>query len=50
MSAEKPNQNEPSTEKGSDYQAPEVEEVISRENIEREVAYAGVIGPSQASN
>ena len=50
MSAEKVNQNEPSTEKGSDYQAPLVEEVIKREDVEREVAYAGVIGPSQPSN
>lgn len=49
MSEEKLNQNEPS-KTGSDYQAPAVEEVVSREGLEREVAYAGVVGISQPSN
>lgn len=34
----------------SDYQAPAIEEVVTREGIEREVAYAGVVGPSNAPN
>ncbi len=34
----------------NDYQAPKIEEVVSREGLEREVAYAGVVGPSQDSN
>lgn len=50
MSDEKPNSSEPVTETGSDYKAPAIEEVVSREGLEREVAYAGVIGPSQVNN
>lgn len=42
MSEEKLKQPEPSTEKGNDYQAPSIEEVVTREGVEREVAYAGV--------
>lgn len=49
MSAEA-NQSDPVREKGTDYQAPEIEEVIRREDVEREVAYAGVIGGSQQLN
>lgn len=30
----------------SDYEAPAIEEVVSREGLEREVAYAGVAAPS----
>ena len=41
MTGEKGNQNEPVAEKGNDYRAPEIEEVIRREDVEREVAYAG---------
>ncbi len=32
------------------YQAPAIEEVVNREGLEREVAYAGVIGGSQTAN
>jgi len=35
---------------GNQYEAPAIEEVVSREGLEREVAYAGLIGPSQATN
>ena len=50
MPEEKTNSNEPAKQTGNDYQAPEVEEVIRRDDVEREVAYAGVIGPSQQNN
>lgn len=30
----------------NDYQAPKIEEVVSREGLEREVAYAGIAAPS----
>lgn len=50
MSEEKSNPSEPAKPTANDYQAPEVEEVVSREGIEREVAYAGLIGPSQQIN
>jgi hypothetical protein len=38
------------TGKESDYETPAIEEVVTREGLEREVAYAGVIGPSQTVN
>ena len=50
MSEERINSNDPAKEAGNDYQAPQVEEVIKREDIEREVAYAGIIGSSQQQN
>ena len=31
----------------TDYQAPVIEEVVTRENLERETAYAGLPGGSQ---
>lgn len=50
MSEEKLSQSKTSTEKKSDYQAPVIEEVVTRDNIEREVAYAGITGGSQQLN
>jgi hypothetical protein len=50
MADEKSNPNEPANESTGDYQAPAVEEVVSREGLERQVAYAGEIGPSQQQN
>ena len=50
MSEEKSNANVPATEKGNDYQAPVIEEVVTRDALDREVAYAGVVGPSNQLN
>jgi len=50
MSEKNSNTNEPVKETGNDYQAPAIEEVVTREKIEREVAYAGVVGGSQQLN
>lgn len=50
MSEEKLNQPDASSENGSDYQAPAIEEVVTREGLEREVAYAGLVGISQQQN
>jgi hypothetical protein len=50
MSEQKLNLPTPPAENGSDYQAPAIEEVVSREGMEREVAYAGVQGPSVVFN
>jgi hypothetical protein len=50
MSEEKLNNPQPATENGNDYQPPAVEEVVSREGLEREVAYAGLVGQSQITN
>jgi hypothetical protein len=44
------NSNVPADETGSDYQAPEIEEVVTPEGLEREVAYAGIQGSSQVAN
>lgn len=38
------------SENQTDYQAPAIEEVVNREGLEREVAYAGVQGPSTLIN
>lgn len=48
MADEKPDNNPPAGD--SEYQAPQIEEVVSRDGLEREVAYAGLIGPSQNVN
>jgi hypothetical protein len=50
MSEEKPNSKEPATETGNEYQAPAVEEVVTRDGLEREVAYAGLVGQSPVVN
>ena len=50
MADEKSNPNGPANESTADYEAPAVEEVVSREGLEREVAYAGVVGQSQVNN
>lgn len=45
------NSNESAKETGNDYQAPQIEEVVTRDRIEREVAYAGIgPAPSQIAN
>ena len=49
MEDQKLNQNE-SAKNARDYESPAIEEVVSREGIEREVAYAGVINQSQLQN
>jgi hypothetical protein len=50
MSEEKLNADDRDTENGVAYQPPAIEEVVSREGLEREVAYAGLIGQSQLVN
>ena len=50
MSEEKLNSNESAANNADDYQAPAIEEVVSREALEREVAYAGLVGQSQVLN
>ena len=50
MSAENQKQNGSSTEKGNEYQAPVIEEVVTPDGLNREVAYAGVVAISQQSN
>ena len=46
MSDEKLSTTEPVAERGGLYKAPAIEEIVSRKKLEREVAYAGLIGPS----
>ena len=50
MSDEKRSSDQPVDEAGADYKAPAIEEVVTRETLEREVAYAGVIGGSNNPN
>ena len=50
MAEEQPGASDKTPENDTGYSAPKIEEVISREGLEREVAYAGIIGPSQAIN
>ena len=50
MSEEKPSSEESHSENKLAYEAPAIEEVVSREGLEREVAYAGVVGPSGGPN
>lgn len=50
MAEEKREAVNTSAEKETDYQAPAIEDVVSREKLEREVAYAGVPGPSTIIN
>jgi hypothetical protein len=40
---------EPVSECASEYQTPAIEEVVTREGLEREVAYAGVVSPGGAN-
>jgi hypothetical protein len=46
MAENRMSSTEPATVNGNDYEAPAIEEVVSREGMEREVAYAGTQGPS----
>lgn len=50
MSEENSNATESTSETTAEYQTPAIEQVVTREGFEREVAYAGVIGPSDLSN
>ncbi|HZK77291.1 MAG TPA: hypothetical protein VFC35_00170 [Gemmatimonadaceae bacterium] len=50
MAEQKSGASESNPEREKEYHAPAIEEVVSREGLEREVAYAGVQGPSQLSN
>jgi hypothetical protein len=49
MADEKLNQ-EQQEPNDANYESPRIEEVISPEGLEREVAYAGVVGPSVSIN
>lgn len=50
MSEDQSNSNHTDRKNGTEYQAPAIEEVVTREGIEREVAYAGIVAPSQGPN
>ena len=50
MSEEKLSAEDSRSEIEPAYEAPAIEEVVSREGLEREVAYAGVVGPSGGPN
>jgi hypothetical protein len=50
MSEKKPSEPTSTSANGTDYEPPAVEEVVTRDALEREVAYAGVPGPSQITN
>jgi hypothetical protein len=44
-------QEESAVAANTKYEAPAIEEVVTRDGLEREVAYAGIApGPSQISN
>lgn len=45
MAEQKPDETVPAPSQANGYETPEVEEVVTRDGIEREVAYAGQ--PSQ---
>ena len=47
MAEEKLEVTAPFSQKSDDYQPPKVEEVVTRENLEREAAYAGNFVPSR---
>jgi hypothetical protein len=47
MAEEKLEVTAPSSQKADDYQSPKIEEVVTRENLEREAAYAGNSVPSR---
>ncbi len=47
---EEKNSNDASNNNADDYETPVIEEVVTREGIEREVAYAGIVAPSQGPN
>ena len=50
MAEEKKNPDETAADNVPDYDSPAIEQIITREGMEREVAYAGIPGPSQQSN
>jgi hypothetical protein len=50
MPEAKTNQIESATNTAHDYQAPAIEEIVTPDNLEREVAYAGVPAPSNLIN
>ena len=47
MAEEKLDETPPASPPSSDYEAPAVEEVVSRDKLEREAAYAGQPAPSR---
>jgi hypothetical protein len=49
MADEKLEEAVPAPHSGTNYEAPQVEEVVTRENLEREVAYAGGLVGSNAA-
>jgi hypothetical protein len=49
MEDKKISKDEPSRS-GESYESPKIEEVITPERLEREVAYAGLSGPSTLIN
>jgi hypothetical protein len=46
MAEEKLNEAVPLNQKADDYTAPAIEDVVTREGLEREAAYAGAPAPS----
>ncbi len=49
MAEEKDTASEATADDAPGYQSPAIEEVVTRENLEREVAYAGVQIPSEVT-
>ena len=50
MSEEKRNPTDNVPENGTEYQAPAIEDIVTSEGLEREVAYAGGVGNSNLIN
>ena len=50
MAEDAKNVDESTADKGPDYESPAIEHVVTREGLEREVAYAGIPGPSNQVN
>lgn len=47
MADEKLNEAVPASPQADDYEAPAVEEVVTRDGLERDAAYAGAPAPSR---
>ena len=47
MAEENLDKTVPAADQGNDYQAPSIEEVVNRDDLQREVAYAGSVAPSR---
>ena len=50
MAEERQIADELTADKAADYETPAIEQIVTREGMEREVAYAGVIGPTPDVN